>query len=141
MWLRLRVKILMRLRRLQLRLWLRLLPYCQSTVDLITVFSPYKDTVTISCAKKNSTVVTHNITGGLTNVQLPPNCKAVTNEMVIFAPQGTEHTIIKLSAITWDMTDNLLTLADSLETVHGMNVTELETSFARYPGKQKETSN
>jgi hypothetical protein len=104
----------------------------QSTVDLITVFSPYKDTVTVSCARKNGTLTEHNIRAGLTNVQLPPSCKAVTSEMVIFAPQGTDNKITKMSTITWDMSDNLLSLADNFETVHGTNVTELETSFARY---------
>jgi hypothetical protein len=102
----------------------------QSTVDLITVFSSDKDTVTVSCAKKNVTMTTHNLTAGLTNVHLPPNCIAVTNEMVIFAPQGTSDAITKISTITWDMTNSLLSLDDSLETVHGINVTELETSFA-----------
>jgi hypothetical protein len=104
----------------------------QSRVDLITVFSPYKDTVAVSCAKSNGTKAEHNITAGLTNVQLPPNCKAVTNEMVIFAPPGTDNRIIKMSTITWDMTDNLLSLADTFEGIHSLNVTELESSFIRY---------
>jgi hypothetical protein len=104
----------------------------QSIVDLITVFSPYKDTVTVSCAKRNGTVTKHNMTAGLKNVQLPPDCKAVTNEMVIFAPQGTDNKITKMSAITWDMSDNLLSLADTFESVQSMNVTELETSFTKY---------
>jgi hypothetical protein len=52
---------------------------------LVTIFTPYNDTVTVSCDYMNATVSKHNLTVELNTLQLPKMCKPTSNELVIFA--------------------------------------------------------
>jgi hypothetical protein len=104
----------------------------QDSAPLVTIFTPYDDTVTVSCDYMNSTVTKHNVTIGLNTFQLPKLCKAISNELVIFATTTMTNGQIVPSVINVDITGQLLELADDMETLHSLNVTNLELDFAKF---------
>jgi hypothetical protein len=104
----------------------------QDSAPLVTIFTPYKDEVAISCGNMNATVTKHNVTNGLNTIQLPNDCKATSNELVIFASTTMTFSQVVPSVIAVDITGQLLELADDIESAHSLNVTVLEADFAKF---------
>jgi hypothetical protein len=111
----------------------------QDSAQLITIFMPFDDIVTVSCTNMSTVNRKYNLTVRLKNVRLPKTCKAMMTELVLFASAMTSFERVIDSGTSLDITVDLLKLADSLEVIHGLNITQLDQDFARYANLTSKT--
>ena len=71
---------------------------------------------------------------GLNSVKLPQNCIGYTSQLVLFPDirKTTDELIVSPLIETLNITENVLSVIDDLNVMHGVNMTNLEKHIDSY---------
>ncbi len=102
------------------------------TESLISISSPYNDTLTLACASpvKNKAMP---ISIGITVITLTRGCEGHTSELLIYPNSYVVNTTLQVGEVwTLDLSNAMSSLADDINEIHGVNTSQLANEFAKF---------
>ena len=103
---------------------------------IVIVFTPFADTFNVSCDVKLLDYKTDylQLTIGLNAIKLPQNCIGYSSQLVIFPDvrKQSDELIVSPLIESLNITENVLSVIDDLNTMHGINMSSLEKHIISY---------
>jgi hypothetical protein len=96
----------------------------------ISVFSPYNDTINVTCDDANYTTVTFNAIIGINMITIPINCIGRTKELMLYPSTYTSNSNI-YAADSWNLNlaAELSSLLDDISVIHDVNTSRLSEDW------------